>query len=71
MRGDTYRVWKIGFAPQRWVSAVVRRAASGLLGFVSNMCSMCPHLQVCILGMGVGGGGGGVFESSRDGVMGI
>lgn len=50
MRGDTYRVLKIGFAPQRWVSFVVQRAASGVLGFVSNMCSMCPHHQVCIRG---------------------
>lgn len=71
MRGDTYRVLKIGFAPQRWVSSAVQRAASGELGFVSNMCSMCPHHQVCMLGVGgcERGGGGGMFESSRNGVM--
>lgn len=71
MRGDTYRVLKIGFAPQRWVSSVVQRAASSVLGFVSNMCSMCPHHQVCMVGEGGEGGGGDMFESGRDGVMAI
>lgn len=69
MRGDTYWVLKIGFAPQRWVSSVVQRAASGVLGFVSNTCSMCPHHQVCMLGEGGQRGGGDMFESSRNGVM--
>lgn len=51
-RGDTSQVLEIGFAPQRQVSFVVQRAASGILGLVSNMCSMCLHHQVCILGGG-------------------